>query len=509
MSAPLPRANRLSVAMIVRDAEQSLLSTLESVQDLADEIIIVDTGSADRTREIARRRSTRLVELTWTNSFADARNAAIDETTGDWILWLDAGETLGADSARELRQFVDQLQHSNTAYLVMLQKAPAHKTGYVEQAARLRLIPQRDDLRYYGHVREQMRYDQSLGELKVEIAPGIIERGSQDQDAKVRRARAERNLQLVKADQAELGISPRTEIVRGEALLDLQQNSEAAQAFQQAVKIAERGSTEMLDAYYGWLTCYDQWPERRPEQLAIAAAALEVFPLDAQLLCAVGTYLQGSGRIDLAIKSFQTAAEHGQVNVETWHLAAMVEVTMTCWSHALEQAGQLDAAIDVLQQIVQAETSPDRVIRQLLNLYLLKNQRQQALDLLRQLPGTLPMREQLRNIVRGACNLLHGNIPGALPLLHKAYQDGCRDALCFRWYSMALITAKEFAAAETVLREWQQQEPQRAEIQQLLATIAIASQSQFADKQLRVDTPEAPPAVTAPVLSGMTARIGS
>ncbi len=316
MSAPLPRANRLSVAMIVRDAEQSLLSTLESVQDLADEIIIVDTGSADRTREIARRRSTRLVELTWTNSFADARNAAIDETTGDWILWLDAGETVNAESARELRQFVDQLQHSNTAYLVMLQKAPAHKTGYVEQAARLRLIPQRDDLRYYGHVREQMRYDQSLGELKVEIAPGIIERGSPDQDTRVRRARAERNLQLVKADQAEFGVTARTEIVRGEALLDLQQGGNAALAFQQAVKIAERGSTEMLDAYYGWLTCYDQWPERRPEQLAIAAAALEVFPLDAQLLCAVGTYLQGSGRIDLAIKSFQTAAEHGQVNVE-------------------------------------------------------------------------------------------------------------------------------------------------------------------------------------------------
>ncbi len=163
----------------------------------------------------------------------------------------------------------------------------------------------------------------------------------------------------------------------------------------------------------------------------------------------------------------------------------------------------------MLQRVAQAETCPDRVIRQLLNLYLLKNQRQQALDLLRQLPGTLPMREQLRNIVRGACNLLHGIIPGALPLLHKAYQDGCRDALCFRWYSMALITAKDFAAAETILREWQQQEPQRAEIQQLLATMANSSQSPFAEKQLRVDAPETPRAVAAPVLSGMTARIGS
>ena len=83
---------RLSLAMIVRDAAEPLADTLESMQGVADEIVIVDTGSTDDTREIARRYGAKVVDFRWVDSFAAARTESLRHATGDWILWLDADE---------------------------------------------------------------------------------------------------------------------------------------------------------------------------------------------------------------------------------------------------------------------------------------------------------------------------------------------------------------------------------------------------------------------------------
>ncbi len=91
--------------MIVRDEEEMLPRCLAAVADAVDEIIIVDTGSVDRTIEIARSFGAQVIEREWTGSFSDARNASFDAATGDWILYLDADEVLvgrgrGASCAR-------------------------------------------------------------------------------------------------------------------------------------------------------------------------------------------------------------------------------------------------------------------------------------------------------------------------------------------------------------------------------------------------------------------------
>lgn len=92
--------------MIVRDEASRLGVCLDSVADLADEIVVVDTGSVDGTREIARARGARVVETAWTGDFAAARNRALDEARGEWILVLDADETLPAASRVRLRELV-------------------------------------------------------------------------------------------------------------------------------------------------------------------------------------------------------------------------------------------------------------------------------------------------------------------------------------------------------------------------------------------------------------------
>ncbi|MDA1280936.1 MAG: glycosyltransferase, partial [Chloroflexi bacterium] len=83
---------RLSVAMILRDAEDVVAESLASVAAIADEIVVADTGSRDNTLAIVKPIATRLIEVPWQEDFSAARNACLQATTGQWVLWLDAGE---------------------------------------------------------------------------------------------------------------------------------------------------------------------------------------------------------------------------------------------------------------------------------------------------------------------------------------------------------------------------------------------------------------------------------
>lgn len=90
----------LSAALIVRDEERFLAGCLESIRDVVDEVVVVDTGSIDATPEIAQAFGARLLHHRWQDDFAAARNVALDAAAGAWILYIDADERLtGADRA--------------------------------------------------------------------------------------------------------------------------------------------------------------------------------------------------------------------------------------------------------------------------------------------------------------------------------------------------------------------------------------------------------------------------
>ncbi len=98
--------NRLSLCMIVKNEELNLDSCLKSVRTLVDEIIIVDTGSTDRTIEIARSYGAKIHIFLWNNDFSSARNEALKYATGEWILILDADEVLDVCDHNRIRQLI-------------------------------------------------------------------------------------------------------------------------------------------------------------------------------------------------------------------------------------------------------------------------------------------------------------------------------------------------------------------------------------------------------------------
>lgn len=85
---------RLSLAMIVKNEEEKLARCLSSVKEYVDELVVVDTGSTDRTKEIAASFGAKLFDFAWCDDFAKARNFSVEKTSGDLVLALDADSFL-------------------------------------------------------------------------------------------------------------------------------------------------------------------------------------------------------------------------------------------------------------------------------------------------------------------------------------------------------------------------------------------------------------------------------
>jgi len=108
----------LSVAMIVKDEEHNIRRALDSIRDVVDEIVVVDTGSSDRTPEIVREYTDKLYFHEWKNDFSEARNNSLRYVTGEWVLILDADEEVSQEFRNGIRDFLLSLSRDvNTIYL--------------------------------------------------------------------------------------------------------------------------------------------------------------------------------------------------------------------------------------------------------------------------------------------------------------------------------------------------------------------------------------------------------
>lgn len=99
---------KLSLCMIVKNEEATLTKCLESVQDIVDEMVVLDTGSTDKTVEIAQKFGANVPTFEWDDNFAEARNEALKYVTGDWVLVLDADEILNKKVGTQIKEAIDK-----------------------------------------------------------------------------------------------------------------------------------------------------------------------------------------------------------------------------------------------------------------------------------------------------------------------------------------------------------------------------------------------------------------
>ena len=167
-----PRRRQLSVCMIVKNEEAFLPACLESVREVADELVVVDTGSTDRTVEIAREHGAQVHHAEWADDFAAARNVSLAHARGDWALVFDADQTLDPGSHAELRDLLET--EALRGYMLrQLNYTGAVGTDGVVEHLNLRLFPLHPAVRYRGRVHEQVTC--SRPELGWEIVPtGVV-----------------------------------------------------------------------------------------------------------------------------------------------------------------------------------------------------------------------------------------------------------------------------------------------------------------------------------------------
>jgi tetratricopeptide (TPR) repeat protein len=243
----------------------------------------------------------------------------------------------------------------------------------------------------------------------------------------------------------------------------------------------------MLEAYYGLLTSFDGDEKGREVQLSVCLEALDVFPLDAQLLCAMGSYLQAQGRLDLAARAYLTAYRYGKVCPEIWHLDQVREVAAACHSLALQLQKKDEEARLFLQEAVAANECSIRLRRQLLELHVKHGRRDEALGQLDAIASHTPNVEALRSAVRGGCLAHQGNWVSARAYLEAAHRAGCRDPICLRWLTVALASTGDKAKARAILEEWRSLEPNSAEVRAYRSALEGDGKAEDHERRMRID----------------------
>ena len=228
--------NRLSVCLIVKNEERFLGQCLKSVQGLAAQIVVVDTGSTDRTLEIAREHGAEIYSFAWCDDFSAARNAVLEHATGDWVLVLDADEELSADGREKVKGAMN-------GAAVLAWRLPLVNAGRESEGCSYvpRLFRNAPGLFFVGRVHEQVfssievrraewGLENRLGDATI-IHYGYTAELTRD------RHKIERNLRLLERAIEELPGEPHLLMNHGLELSRSGRETEALARYQEAFEI--------------------------------------------------------------------------------------------------------------------------------------------------------------------------------------------------------------------------------------------------------------------------------
>lgn len=229
---------RLTVCLITRNEERFVRQCLNSVRGMAQQIVVVDTGSTDRTADIARECGAEVHAFTWIDDFSAARNAALEHATGDWVLMLDADEEVTAEGRAKLEKHL-------TNPGVIAWRLPLVDAGRETEGASYvpRLFRNAPGLHFVGRVHEQLFHSleshcQTFG---LEHRPGEVQLLHHGYTPELMRDRnkTERNLRLLQAAIAEQPSEPQLHMYLGLELARAGRETEALERYREAFALLQ------------------------------------------------------------------------------------------------------------------------------------------------------------------------------------------------------------------------------------------------------------------------------
>ena len=402
-----PAPPTLSLCMIVKNEEEYLPQCLESVKSIVDEMVIVDTGSTDRTVEIAESFGAKVFHHPWNNDFAEARNISLKHATCGWILVLDADEVIAVQDLPEIKKLIRNndaagymlvtrtYQNSSTLseWQAVEHPCPEAKgyAGYIP-SPHVRLFRRDKDIYFEGKVHEIVEYtisgkggkivetdipihhygyisDKDSVKQKEKLYHRLIEEvetGKESGDARSYLYKGFTCIKLKMYDKAEKFLNKAAALAPANTMIlfNLGMCAAAQDRTSEAVKfynLVLKYDPKHAGAYNNLATILEK-KGRVEEAEALYHEALEHNPKHYIICYNLGTFLKNQGRDDEAIKEFQKVLSINPEMVEAHFSSGMLffrkgdyEKSAKCFKRALEIDPSHKTAqknLDVLKQII-------------------------------------------------------------------------------------------------------------------------------------------------------------
>lgn len=188
----------ISLCMIVKNEENTLGGCLEAVSSYVDEIIIVDTGSDDKTKEIALQYTDKVYDYKWINDFAAARNFSISKATNDYILVLDSDETVIHMNLEEVKQLIEN--YPRKIGRVLINNEYVRRNNFYKYMERVNRLFSKKIYKYEGIIHEQLVY---IADLQGTVhdtfnIPITVSHSGYDGNLDFRKQKTQRNINHLK-----------------------------------------------------------------------------------------------------------------------------------------------------------------------------------------------------------------------------------------------------------------------------------------------------------------------
>lgn len=144
----------ISVCMIVKNEEIVIERCLNCIKDIADEIIIVDTGSTDSTKEIAKKYTDKIFDFKWIDNFAAARNFSFSKASKDYVMWLDADDIINEKNIEAFKLLKKELAPSVDLVMMKYDVAFDSKDNPTFTYYRERLLKRSNNYKWVGEIHE-------------------------------------------------------------------------------------------------------------------------------------------------------------------------------------------------------------------------------------------------------------------------------------------------------------------------------------------------------------------
>ncbi len=288
----------ISLCMIVRDEEDVIARCLNGARGIADEIIVVDTGSTDRTREIAAECGAKVYDVPWEDNFAAARNASFDKATMDYILWLDADDVLDDENRALFQALKETLDPAVDIVMMQYHVAFDQEGNPTYTFFRERLIRRASGFRWFGRVHEA-----------IVPAGKVIRSQIAIRHEKIKQGDSTRNLRIYERMLAEgETLEPRHRYYYARELFTHERNEEAIVLLRQSMADPNTWVENRIGACRDLATCL----LKKNDTDGALAALLQSFTMGeprAEVCCDIGSILMNRGEYKAAVFWYRAAPE--------------------------------------------------------------------------------------------------------------------------------------------------------------------------------------------------------